>query len=424
MSYLQWNLQAGSERRFQSGHPWIFSNELSRSPKGALPGQLVELRDSRGAFLARGYGNPHSLIAFRALTRDPSMDISAPGFLVDRVLQCWERRKNLGLTPYSCRVVHGEADDLPGLIIDRYLSASGDQVWVAQVHTAGIDRMIGDPVQFAEQIQNRIRELEELRSFNFIFRNDVAVRKLEGISEQEPAAVLNSGSVDLQSVPLLVPGFHGKPIAMKADLLHGQKTGFFLDQVSNIHQLIRLLSSSKLSKRIRMVDLCTYVGHWSTQVAAALQEKGISSSITLVDASASALEFASFNAKQYAEEVHVLRGDVLKDLGQLPQGEFDVVICDPPAFIKNRKDLHPGEHAYLKLNEAAMRLAAPESWLVSCSCSQLLEEESLRRILAKASRRSGRRFQFFARGTQSPDHPVLAEFTESSYLKAWIGRSN
>src|SRR5947209_6391802 len=144
-----WRLRAGSDRRFRSGHPWVYSNELQDSPKGVEPGAPVELRDPAGGFLARGYGNPASLIAFRALSRDPTVDPHSAGFLADSIRSAESLRQQVGLGPFSHRVCFGEADFIPGLVIDRYLIDEG-QVFVVQAHTAGADRRIPQVLEALE----------------------------------------------------------------------------------------------------------------------------------------------------------------------------------------------------------------------------------------------------------------------------------
>jgi len=177
-------------------------------------------------------------------------------------------------------------------------------------------------------------------------------------------------------------------------------------------------------RRLRMVDLCCYVGQWGAQITRFFAKRGIEVEVTLVDASKAALAQAEQNARGAgAAQVVSVCGNVLQDLGQFSDRSFDLVISDPPALIKNRKDIPVGTHAYLQLHTQAARLVADRGAWVACSCSGLLEEEAFGETLAKAARRQGRHFSWISRGGQSPDHPILAEFPEGRYLKAWIGVS-
>jgi 23S rRNA (cytosine1962-C5)-methyltransferase len=289
------------------------------------------------------------------------------------------------------------------------LLESGEQVDVAQAHSAGADRMLG----FLPEV---LRKLDPVawEKGSLVFRNDVGVRKLEGMNEETPKVAKNGGA-DLAKARIRVrSAVGGKPLLFQADLLEGQKTGFFLDQAGNIAAALAQLKGFKPK---RILDLCCYVGQWGAQFASL--HPGVE--VTGVDASASALELARKNVEAAGGQFKPLKADVLHELKDLPEKSFDLVICDPPALIKGRKDIPQGKHAYLQLNTQAIRLLAEGGAFVSCSCSALLEEEDFAAAIHKAASRNSRDLRFVARGGQAPDHPFLAEFPEGRYLKCWVG---
>jgi 23S rRNA (cytosine1962-C5)-methyltransferase len=415
-----WRLKAGLDRRFRSGHPWAYSNELQASPKGIQPGQGIELHDAGGKFLARGYGSPVSLIAFRALTRDESVTDPASAQGIARTLaRASSLREGLGLARFSHRLCFGEADRLPGLVVDRYRLESGRDVLVAQAHTAGAERMIGALPEALSVLLGR----EAWAKATLIIRNDLPVRKLEGLAEEERATVLHGDASGLEQAEILVEPVRGEtPVSFTVDLKSGQKTGFFLDQSANTRLAASLLEPGQ-GQRVRILDLCCYVGQWSSQLARHFTQArpGRKVEVTAFDSSARALELARGNIEGAGASCETVRGDVLEELAGLKTGSYDIVVCDPPALIKGRKDIPQGKHAYLQLNTQAVRLTRPGGFLVSSSCSGLLEEEDFLSALGKAARRNGVDLRLIARGSQSPDHPMLPEFPEGRYLKCWIG---
>ncbi|MEO7162223.1 MAG: methyltransferase domain-containing protein [Bdellovibrionia bacterium] len=426
-----WQLRKGMDRRFRAGHPWVYSNELTVSPKGIEPGAPVELRDHTGKFLARGYGNPNSLISFRALSRNSDIaDPTSTSSLVESLRLAGNLRGVVGLRELSHRLCFGEADGLPGLIIDRYKIGDG-QVFIVQAHSAGANRWIP---HIEEILEKYVRGSEDVTpakknqalwdSTSIVIRNDLSVRKLEGINEEEPRILRKAKGIDLKdSVISVAAALGGDPVLFHVDLVGGQKTGFFLDQAANIElAALRLRSLGKT--KVRILDLCCYVGQWGTQLARVFRNAGLKVEVVAVDASNTALEFAKQNIQAQGVECETFKADVLRDLPQLPDRSFDIVISDPPALIKNRKDIPTGTHAYLQLKTQAFRLVKAGGGIVCCSCSSLLEEESFAQVLAKAGQRNGRTTRWIGRGGQSADHPFLPEFPEGRYLKGWVGWVN
>jgi 23S rRNA (cytosine1962-C5)-methyltransferase len=438
-STILWRLRPGADRRIRGGHPWVYSNELSASPKGVEPGAPVELHDAKGQFLARGYGNAASLIAFRVLSRDEK---AAEPWSTQGVFEALEKARRLrvatGMDRFSHRLCFGESDRMPGLVIDRYLlapqgpGAVESQAFVIQAHTAGAQRMIPAVIEALQKLAGAAWARTAIVS-----RNDVGVRKLEGLEEEEPKVLRAVAGVDLTQavirVKSVIPGASAKPVDFATDLVGGQKTGFFLDQFANIEltvikltPLVAALGTTLASggRPLKILDLCCYVGQWGTQLAAAFARAGVKVEVTAVDASDKALQSAKRNIENQGARCETMRGDVLKDLAPLAERSFDIVISDPPALIKGRKDIGPGTHAYLQLHTQAFRLLKAGGAIVACSCSALLEEEEFARTLTKAASRNQVDVRWVGRGMQAPDHPVLTEFPEGRYLKCWIGVSS
>lgn len=417
MSKSVWRLKPGAESRVRGLHPWVYSNELDQSPKGIVPGSLIELQDSKGQFIARGYGNPSSLISFRVLSRD-SRDFNpmSTDSILEKLKKAASLRHALGFSGVSHRLCFGEADWLPGLVIDRFRLVNDGQVFVIQAHTAGADRMLESVVHAIEKLVPQLPDALPWEKTAIVIRNDLNVRKLEGIEPQDPK-IFKTDRELVASKILVRSASGGDPLCFATDLVFGQKTGFFLDQFSNIQLAVQKIPKIQNAK---ILDLCCYVGQWSAQLSRAL---GSGVHATAADASAKALELAKQNIEATGEKCDILKMDVMDDLPKLEPHSFDIVICDPPALIKGRKDIATGSRGYLKLNTNAMKLVKRGGWFVSCSCSALFEESEFQSMLAKASGRSGMEFQWIARGTPSPDHPVLAEFREGYYLKSWIGRA-
>lgn len=427
-----WRLKKGADRRVRAGHPWVFEKELQMPPKGHTPGAPVELQDDQGKFVARGYGNLQSQIAFRAVSFDPLE--KAPlerEALLAKVLGAWKSRFHLGLKD-SARIVFSEADFLPGIVIDRYvLAANGPtvQVFAIQVLTAGMGKALGELETFfrnlSEQaVMSGLTDVPWERTA-VVVRNDVSVRELEGLREEPARFIKSVREIDFTDARIRLNRAAGEgSIDLYCDLFQGQKTGFFLDQTMNISTVCGFLRrDSRWSERggvVRVLDLCCYVGHWSSQIASTLKGLGVEVETTLVDVSARALEFAKRNAEAQGARVVSREADVLKSLGSLPSG-FDIVVADPPAFVKARKDLPTGQHAYMKLNEQAFRLIGDRGgYVVSCSCSGLVTEEDFRLVVDKGLRRSGRLARLIARGGPAPDHPGRLSFPDGHYLKMFV----
>lgn len=392
-SFAPLRLKKQEERRLRAGHLWVYSNEVdtAATPLGAFaPGAPVEIQTSSGKPVGTGYVNPHSLICARLVSRDAAHPFGA-SLLVHRLKVALGLRERLYPAPYY-RLVHGEGDGLPGLVVDRF-----GEVCVVQLTTAGMEAMKAEVLAALDKV---------LKPAAVLWRNDSPVRELEGL----PAYVEAVGQVP-DTVTLEENG-----VRFVAPLAAGQKTGWFYDQQDNRARLAKYVRGGA-----RVLDVFSYVGAWGVYAATCGAREAI-----CVDASAAALEHVGASAalNGVAGRVSALRGDafeVLKGLREERQ-RFDVVVVDPPAFIKRKKDLAEGTLAYRRINEAAMQLLERDGLLVACSCSHHLTREALGGELLAGSRHLDRGLQFLERGQQAPDHPVHPAIPETEYLKAFYAR--
>lgn len=426
-SQYTWKVQKGHDRRVRAGHPWVFSNELTKSPKGHPVGHPVELQDDKGNFLACGYGNPNSLISFRVLSFEPVTKTPSE-FLMSRLLQAWRKRVRLGLKN-SFRMCFSENDFLSGLIVDYYIVDQNDhrgQVFVIQISTAGMDYLLlKDMVSFfktfiGKAFDERLTEIPWTHT-SIVLKNDIQIRKLEGLEVEDARVIQQSDFFKLDEIDILIttPGDQ-ESLKMSTDLIDGQKTGFFLDQTRNIEvvlsQLNKIFKSPAKPKKLKILDLCCYVGHWSAQLAHFCKLHGVDVEITAIDISPKALASATTNINRITKSFKTVQLDVIDKLDTL-NDKFDLVICDPPALIKNKKSIPTGQHAYLKINTNAMNLLEKNGLYVSCSCSGLLEKADFLSLLRKSQTRSKKSLQIISEGGHAADHPHLASFPEGFYLK-------
>jgi 23S rRNA (cytosine1962-C5)-methyltransferase len=385
-------LKPGEERRLGSGHLWVFSNEVDteRTPLASFtPGAGCRLISSRDRFLGYAYVNPHTLICARILGRDPHYPPSR-SLIVHRLQVALALRERLYDRP-GYRLVFGEADALPGLVLDRY----GDVV-VGQTATAGMEAMKDEIVAAVDKV---------LGPAHFIWKNDSSARELE----QLPSYVAAAGDA---AIPEQVE-IEENGIRFRAPLAGGQKTGWFYDQAANRQRLLKYVRGA------RVLDVFSYVGGWGL---AAL--KAGAAEAVCVDASAAALATLQYNATANGLQPRTLRGDAFDALEELRAGgeKFDVVILDPPAFIKKKKQIPKGEAAYRKLNQLGMQLLARDGVLVSCSCSYHLSADALLGVIQGAARHTSRFAQVIEVAGQAPDHPIHPAIPETRYLKAFFCR--
>lgn len=382
-------LKSREDRRLRAGHLWVYSNEIAvdKTPlRDFEPGEIATLCAASGEALGKVYVNPKSLISARLLTRDTSAVINAD-WLIARLSGTLALRARLYSQPFY-RAVHGEADSLPGLVVDRY-----DQLLVVQIGTAGMEAL-REPLLEALKVVFKPEAI--------LLRNDVASRELEGLTQAvEVVHGQVDGAVEVQEGDL----------RFAVDPVKGQKTGWFYDQRENRQGFRRF------SKGARVLDVCSYVGGWAINAASAG-----ASDVLCVDASRLALEQAESNAKLNGLELRTKQGDALQSLKELhAAGElFDVIVLDPPALIKRKRDAKHGSNHYRSLNQWAMRLLGKSGVLVSCSCSHHLSAAQLQDVMLQASRQQGHELQLLARGQQGLDHPEHPAMPETAYLKSVV----
>jgi 23S rRNA (cytosine1962-C5)-methyltransferase len=385
-------LKRGEERRLAAGHMWVFSNEIDTqaTPLGGFrSGALAQLRSHRDAFMAYLYVNPHALICGRIMSRSVAQPVTA-ALLEERLAGALALRERLYAAPYF-RWVFGESDQLPGLVLDRY-----GEVVVGQIATAGMEAL-------KDEITAAVRRV--VNPATLFWKNDSGARDLEGLPR--------SAEAGFGEVPAALEVREGS-LAFAVPLQAGQKTGWFYDQTANRARLARYVTPGA-----RVLDVCSYAGGWA--VTALHQGAG---HVRCVDSSQAALECAQANARANGVQVEITRDDAFDAMRALAaQGErYDIVILDPPAFIKRKKDIPQGQAAYRKLNQLALGLLGDEGLLVSCSCSYHLAAEELEAAIQAAARHSGRFVQVLEAGGQSPDHPVHPGIPETRYLKAFFCR--
>ncbi|MDG4595813.1 MAG: class I SAM-dependent rRNA methyltransferase [Candidatus Contendobacter sp.] len=386
-------LRKDEDRRLRAGHLWVYSNEIDveATPlREFQPGQPVAIQASNGKTLGTGYINPHALLCVRLVSRDLDHPLN-PSLLVHRLNVALSLRERLYDRPFY-RLVYGEGDGLPGLIVDRY----GD-VCVAQITTAGMERLQDDLLAALQKV---------LKPAAVLWRNDSPVREMEGLERTVADA---TGAVP-ETVTVEEDG-----LRFQVSPRTGQKTGWFYDQRDNRARLDRYVQGR------RVLDVFSYVGAWGVRAAARGARE-----VLCVDSSTPALEQATANAalNGVGDRVQIRQGDafeVLKSLREVRE-RFDVVIVDPPAFVKRRKDFKEGALAYRRLNEMAMQVLERDGILVSCSCSQLLSRDTLIQTLLQGSRHLDRNLVMLEQGRQGPDHPVHPAIPETDYLKAIFAR--
>lgn len=386
-------LKRGEDRRLRAGHLWIFSNEVDTAATPLVPferGALARVVSDREQFLGYAYVNPNTLIAARLLSRDEDL---LPGgeWLRRRLRSAADLRARVNAEPYG-RWVYGESDGIPGLIVDRF----GDTL-VAQSGTAGIDAM-------RSAIEAAL--LDVIGPHRLIWKNDSGARDLEGLARSVEAARADA-------VPQVIT-VRESGASFEAPLAEGQKTGWFFDQAFNRERLRRYVTPGA-----KVLDVCSYVGAWAVSALRA----GASEALC-VDSSALALEFAERNAALNQRQLRTRREDAFDALkGLAAEGaKFEIVVLDPPAFIKRKKDFHQGLAAYRKLNQLALPLVAEGGILVSCSCSYHLPEDELIGAVQAAARPTSRFVQLLERGGQAADHPIHPAIPETRYLKALFCR--
>ena len=393
MSLAIATLKKGEGRSLKAGGPWIYDNEVASILGSFENGDMVTVHDFDGYPLGRGFINTNSKIRIRMMTRRSEQEIDE-GFLRKRVRDAWEYRKKTVDTG-SCRVIFGEADFLPGLVVDKF-----SDILVVQSLALGIDRLKGKILELLK---------EEMAQDGVVIR---------GVYERSDAKVRRQEGMEL------VKGFMGEPFDTKVEICEngvkylvdvedGQKTGFFLDQKYN------RLAIQRLCKGAKVLDCFTHTGSFALNAGIAGAK-----SVLGVDASELAVEQARENAalNGLSETVKFVCEDVFELLPRLEEeGEkFDVVILDPPAFTKSRNSVKNAVKGYREINLRAMKLVKDGGFLATCSCSHFMSYEMFTQTIGQAARNVHKRLRQVEYRTQAADHPILWAAEESYYLKFYI----
>ncbi len=389
-------LLPGRDARLKRGHPWVFSNEVAMdaAAKALPPGGAVTLQSAEGQVLGVAMFNPHTLVAARLLDRDAKAALDC-AFLARRLRRALSLRERLFDGPFY-RLVHAEADGLPGLVIDRF-----DDVCVAQLNTAGMEALREPLLQAIDRV---------LAPRAVVLRNDSAIRALEGLDQQVTVA---KGVVD-GPVRVVENG-----VAFLADVTAGQKTGWFYDQRGNRAFMAALARRGVDGGQARVIDLYCHTGGFAVQAACAGAGE-----VVAVDRSEAALALAERAARHngVAKRCRFVRADIFAECERLAAaGErFDVVIADPPAFVKSKKDLAAGARGYRKLARLAARLTLPGGILFVASCSHNMEADTFAEQVRRGLADAGRGGRILRAAGAGPDHPVHPYLPETAYLKALV----
>ena len=384
-------LKKNEERRIKQGHMWIFSNEvdLAATPiKGLEAGQQVIVESSNGKAIGMGYVNPNTLICVRLLSRNPKLEMNMK-FLKRRIQAAQDLRELNFDAPYY-RLVFGDSDGLPGLVIDRF----GD-VFSVQITTAGMEAVKDDIFQVLENLYHPSA---------IVMRNDTKSRELEGLplyDEVVQGELPDEILIEENGAKFAIP------------VKDGQKTGWFYDHRMGRRRLQEMVEGK------RVLDVFSYLGGWGIEAAVAGAAE-----VTCVDSSELAINGVERNAELngVSEKMTLIQGkafDVLNAL-RMEAGKFDVIIVDPPAFVKRKKDYKQGAEGYRRINELAMRLLENDGVLVSASCSHHMSRDNLLNQVQQAARHIDRTAQMFDQAHQAPDHPIHPAIAETEYLKTFF----
>jgi 23S rRNA (cytosine1962-C5)-methyltransferase len=432
-------LKHGEEKRILRGHPWVYGNEVERILKGTggagvpaelEPGETADVESGRKQYLGRALVNPQSGIIARIYS--PSKEGVDKGFFKHRFRKAFARRTCRDLSRDSARMVFAEADFLPGLIVDRFvgwpLEEAESRIPERPLFFETVHSVLGPPsswlsVQFLtfgmDMRRNEIlAALDEVLDgcmglpTGVIEKSAARVRELEGLPLREG---LIRGDFPAGGILIFE---NGLPFAVHLE--EGQKTGHFLDQREN-----RLTAAGYAGRRV--LDVCAYTGVFGIHAARAALNRGIDVRVTAVDVSAAALEGAKKNAalNGIADRISTMEADCFEFLraAERAKEEYDLIILDPPAFAKTRPVQEKAVRGYKEINLRAIRLLSPGGVLVTCSCSQAMDEGRFKRMVAEAATDADRRLIQLDFRFQAQDHPILLGYDESFYLKCGIYRS-
>ncbi|HPR39763.1 MAG TPA: class I SAM-dependent rRNA methyltransferase [Oscillospiraceae bacterium] len=389
-----------AEFSVSEGHPWIYDTEVLSVSEGFVNGGLVDVVTEKGRYLGTGFLSTESKIRIRLISQNAN-DRFDRDFFRRRIQYAWDYRKTvMGTDTDCCRVIFGEADQFPGLTVDRF-----HDILVTQTLSVGIEKL--KPMLFP-LIYDVLTENGEQIS-GLYERNDVAIRQLEGLEENKGWFPLTGVTNPEKTTTFITEN----DVRYLVDFENGQKTGFFLDQKYN------RLAVSKLAKGRRVLDCFTHTGSFALNAA-----KGGASYVKAADISESALETARLNAEQngFSDRIDFVAADVFDLLPSLEDSaeKYDFIILDPPAFTKSRKTVAGAERGYKEINYRAMKLLPRGGYLATCSCSHFMPDELFVKMLHSAAKDAAVSLRQIEARQQAPDHPILWNVPETDYLKFYL----
>ena len=394
-------ITAKGTRWVEQGHPWIYEGEVIRQEGDCENGGLMDAVSEKGKYLGTGFFSKHSKIRLRLLSRNANDRFDA-AFWQRRLQYAWDYRKTvMGGDISCCRIIFGEADGFPGLTVDRF-----SDLLVTQTLSIGMERV--KDIIFPALVELLRQDGQEIRG---IFeRNDVAIRELEGMTQNKGWYVL-PGETPPESP---VTEIRENGVYYAVDVENGQKTGFFLDQKYN------RLAVARLAKGKRVLDCFTHTGSFALNAAL-----GGAAHVTAVDVSASAIEMARQNARRNGLEdrMDFITADVfdlLPELAAQGKAPYDFIILDPPAFTKSRKTVDSAQRGYKEINLRALKLLPRGGYFATASCSHFMPSELFVKMLRSAALDAGVELRQIEARQQAPDHPILWNVPETDYLKFYI----
>jgi 23S rRNA (cytosine1962-C5)-methyltransferase len=391
-----------AERSVRNGHPWVYGEEIRSRHMEPLNGELVDVCTQNGTYLGTGFYNDNSKITVRLLSRNANDKFDA-AFWRRRVEYAISYRRTVmpGADFQCCRLIHGEADQFPGLTVDRY-----NDLLVTETLSLGMERL--KPMIFPALYQVLTAQGEQISGI--YERNESAIRRLEGMDT-------GKGWYPLEGVPTSEKPFteiNENGIIYGVDVENGQKTGFFLDQKYNRQAVARLAPGK------RVLDCFTHTGSFGLNAA-----KGGAAHVTSVDISADAIEMARYNAQRngLADRMDFVTANVFELLTQLAEQkcrDYDFIILDPPAFTKSRQTVKNASRGYKEINLKAMKLLPRGGYLATCSCSHFMTDQLFQEMLRSAAADAQVSLRQIEARQQGPDHPILWNVPETDYLKFYL----
>ncbi len=379
--------------RYVESHPWLYDGEVLEISGEHENGDIVDVISRKGKYLGSGFISDNSRIRVRIFCRNASDQIDRQ-FFKRRIEYAWKYRQDVLDDTDSCRVIFGESDGLPGLTVDKY-----HNVLVSQIVSYGMERIKDEIYQSLLEVF----EEQGIRIDAIYQRNDVAIRKLEGLEEYQDYWYRREGFEDKEVL------ISENGVRYYVDYVEGQKTGFFLDQRYN-----RLLVQ-QLAKGKRVLDCFTHTGSFALNAAL-----GGASRVTAVDISQSAVDMAARNAQLNGLDIDFAIADVFDYLEKINKKDYDIIILDPPAFTKSRDTIKNAYNGYKNINKQAMKKLGKGGYLVSCSCSHFMSQQLFEQMLKEAAEEMNVELKQVSYSQQSKDHPVLLNVPETAYLKFYI----